>query len=105
MGMDVDESGRDPESFDIDSLESIRSVEVLTDGGDFAVLDAYVTGPVDMILGIDYMSTLKEEIIRQGVGRKCKPARATSLRNRKRTEEGATENPVPITLIFIRYRG
>ena len=53
MNVDIDQSGRNVQTGDIDRLQGERRIDMLLDGRDPAILNSDITDGVDPIFGID----------------------------------------------------
>ena len=61
--VDVDESGSDVETLDVDRLERLRCRDVGRHGGNLAVLDRHITDGAQVVPAVDDMPPLQEQVV------------------------------------------
>ena len=61
--VDVDESGGDVETLDVDRLERLRCRDVGRHGGNLAVLDRHITDGAQVVPAVDDMPPLQEQVV------------------------------------------
>ena len=61
--VEIDQTGRDVQPGDVHRLERARGRYVLGDGGDLPVLDGHVTHGVDLVPGVEDVTSLQEKVV------------------------------------------